>query len=511
MLAAGSVSASVLLRDHAHRLAHGVAVFAGSGNNGGDAYIVAAQLARAGVRVRIVPSAPPRTDDARQAESLARRELGTRLSIGDPDGSERLAVDGLLGTGHRGDIRSPVAERCEQLDALRQRGAFVTALDVPSGLDASTGDCATGAVRAHLTLSYGSCKRGLLIARAHAGRILVLDIGLGAHACGDDDAWQLANGVTLAERLPPIAWNAHKGGRGHLAIVGGTEGMVGAVVLATRAALASGIGLARAFVDDVGVAVMQSSVPQAITGPWGRPMSQSAFAGGVSVSLGTVRADALVIGPGLGRGSQSRALLRAALDAHPNAPVVLDADALTIIAEGTGNAAHRLREWCGTTRPVVCTPHTQEFARLIGRAVPNDWVSREEALRDFAARAEATVLLKGTPTLIASPVCAGGDGGSLGPVCLVAAPYGSAVLATGGSGDMLAGIIGTLLAQGVNAPDAALLGARVHGGAAEIVSIGQVRGFTLDDVMRALPQSWARLESPEMLPPGVLADYPALS
>ncbi len=511
MLAAGSVSAAVLLRDHAHRLAHGVAVFAGSGNNGGDAYIVAAQLARAGVRVRLVPSAPPRSDDARQAESLARRESGTRLSVGDPDGGERLVVDGLLGTGHRGDIRSPVAERCEQVEALRQGGAFVAALDVPSGLDASTGEGATGAVRAHLTLCYGSCKRGVLIARAQAGRILVLDIGLGKHAIGDDDAWQLADAGSLAARLPAIAWNAHKGGRGHLAIVGGAEGMVGAMVLATRAALASGIGLARAFVDDAGIAVMQAAVPQAITGPWGRPMSQSGVAGGVSVSLGTVRADALVIGPGLGRGSQSRALLRSALDAHPNAPVVLDADALTIIAEGTGNSAHRLREWCGSTRPIVCTPHPLEFARLIGRAVPAEWTSRDEAVREFAARAEATILLKGTPSLIVSPPRIGDGGGSLASVAVVAAPYGSAVLATGGSGDMLAGIIGTLLAQGIDADDAALLGARVHGGAAEIVSTSQVRGYTLDDVMRALSESWARLAHPDALPPGVLAEWPALS
>lgn len=511
MVAAGSVSAAVLLRDHGHQLAHGVAVFAGSGNNGGDAYIVAAQLARAGVRVRVVPSAPPRTDDARRAERLARHESGARLSIGDPDGNERLVVDGLLGTGHRGDIRSPIVERCEQVEALRQRGAFVAALDIPSGLDATTGDCATGAVRAHLTLSYGSCKRGLLIARAQVGRVVVLDIGLGAHATGDDDAWQLADDVSLAGRLPPIAWNAHKGGRGQLAIVGGAEGMVGAVVLATRAALASGIGLARAFVDDVGVAVMQSAVPQAITGPWGRPLSQSAVADGVSVSLGTVRADALVIGPGLGRGSQSRALLRATLDAHPNAPVVLDADALSIIAEGTEKAAHRLREWCGASRPIVCTPHPQEFARLIGRALPADWASRDEALRDFAERAEATILLKGTPTLIASLARVGGNGGSSAPVCVVAAPYGSAVLATGGSGDMLAGVIGTLLAQGVSAADAALLGARAHGGAAEIVSTTQVRGYTLDDVMRALPTSWARLAQPAALPPGVLAEWPALS
>jgi NAD(P)H-hydrate epimerase len=254
---------------------------------------------------------------------------------------------------------------------------------------------------------------------------------------------------------------------------------------------------------------VQTTVPQAITGAWSGPVTKSTSPLD-SRALGAVRADALVIGPGLGRGDRSRAILRAALDAHPDAPVVLDADALNLIAHQTPHAAHRIREWCGPTRPVVCTPHPQEFARLIGRDAPADWRARDDALREFAARADATVLLKGAPTLIASPRGPVGDASASGSVVVVA-PYGSAVLATGGSGDMLAGIIGTLLAQGVKASDAALLGARAHGSAAEIVSTCQPRGHTLDHVMRAMPEAWARLSAPVVLPPGVLAEWPALT
>jgi len=510
MLDAGTATAAVILRDYHDRLSRGVVVYAGVGNNGGDAYVVAAQLARAGVRVRLVGAGAPRTADAQRAAEIAERYVGGRItsetsqgdgSHGDgshgeaSDGDERLVVDGLLGTGHRGPLREPMTRLCAALAAHRARGAIMLALDVPSGLDATTGERAAGSVAAHVTVTYGTIKRGLLAARAQTGRLLLLDIGLGTHAGIDDEAWHLANARVLAHRLPAIAWDAHKGRRGHLALVGGATGMAGAIVLATRAALQSGIGLARGFVEGDGVSALQRAVPQAIAGPWTLPEEMP-------------RADALAIGPGLGRSESSRHILRATLDAWPLAPVLLDADALTLIATGTADAARQLRTWCGATRAIVCTPHPGEFARLIGRDPGHDWQSRDEALRDFADRANATVLLKGTPTLIATPA-PGAPYDRHERARIVAMPRGAAVLATGGSGDLLTGIIGALLAQGLPAADAALIGATAHGLAAERVAARGVRGATLDDVLRALPMAWRDIAQPPALPPAVLLELPA--
>lgn len=491
MLEAGTQSAAVILRDYGDRLARGVAVYAGAGNNGGDAWIVAAQLARSGVRVRVVADAAPRTDDAKRAEQIARRyeSRAKLLSVEDAKGDEQFVVDGLLGTGQQGAIRASLRARVGEIAAFRERGATICALDVPTGLDATTGWSAEGAVSAHLTVTYGTIKRGLLFSRATAGRIVLLDIGLGSHADNDDGAWHMASGESLSLRLPPIAWDAHKGRRGHLALIGGAEGMAGAIMLATRAALASGIGLARTWVEGPSVHALQQGVPQAMARAWD-----------VEGAGGDPWGHALAIGPGLGRGARSESVLRAELDRHPGLPVVLDADALTLMGLGGGDSAEHLRAWCGD-RAVVCTPHVGEFARLLDAPVSDDWVARVKQLTDFATRSGAVVLLKGTPTIIASP-----DGAA--PVVMA---RGSSVLATGGSGDLLTGIIGALLAQGVSAEDAALLGATAHGLAAERASnsAGVVRGLTLDAVLHELPAVWRDLEHATELPPGVLADLPA--
>lgn len=533
MLRAGSQSAAVILRDYGDRVAHGVLVCAGAGNNGGDAYVVAAQLAQAGVRVRVRASMPPRSDDALRASRLARRyATGASHAMlhwdsGTPDDrdsahNERVVVDGLLGTGHRGTLRASLNAALSEMARLRNNGATIVALDVPSGLDATTGECAAGMVSAHVTLMYGTVKRGALLSRAVSGRLLLLDIGLHEHACaGDQDgAWRMLNAHELASSLPSIAWNAHKGQRGHVAIVGGAPGMAGAVILAARAALASGIGIAHAWVDAPGVFSVQQSVPQAIAHAWLEHHDSSSERGPWG--------QALAVGPGLGRTEHSRRMLSLALARNIRIPAVLDADALTLLSlslqsDGTtgyrvkddvpreealrdGNARHvhpaeRIRMLWSQWRPVVCTPHVGEFARLICEPVSNDWTERAAQANTFAQRADVTLLLKGTPTLVATPDNA--------PVIAVA--RGSAVLATGGSGDMLTGIIGTLLAQGVAPRDAAVIGATAHGLAAEIAahSARGIRGVTLDDVLRALPAAWHEIAVPSPLPPSVLMEWPS--
>ncbi len=499
MLQAGTTAAAVILRDYATQLSHGVALFAGSGNNGGDAYVVAAQLARAGVAVRLHAAAPPRSPNAARAMALA----APALVHGSPSGHERLVVDGLLGTGHHHALREPVLAACQRVSLARDGGATVIALDVPSGLDATTGEIADGSAAAHATLCFGTIKRGLLLSRAHAGRIVLLDIGLAGEADRDDSAWHLANAADFARWLPPIAWNAHKGRRGRVAIVGGHEGMAGAVMLATRAALAAGAGLAHAIVDAPSVAAVQLTVPQALAEPW--PVRDPASTGERAEQATLDRCDALAIGPGLGRGTRSSHLLERMVNEHRQAPLLLDADALWLVADvaharGT-DAAALLRHWTRHSRAVVCTPHEGEFARLLGTAVPPLWDARVDALRHFAARGGVTMLLKGTPTLIATP-----DGG---PITVV--PHGTPLLATGGSGDVLSGLIVALLGQGLAPLEAAVCAATVHGRAAELATarLGGIRGGTLEAVFESLPAAWRLLEHPVTFPPGVLVELPS--
>lgn len=483
MLQAGTAAARWILAAHADRLAQGVAVYAGTGNNGGDAWVVAAQLARAGVKVRMHATAAPNTDDAKRAYVLA----APHAVHEPPHGDEALVIDGLLGTGHRGELRESVAIACARIAAARAQGAHIVALDIPSGLDASSGEHTEGGVDAQETLTFGTIKRGLLVRRDIAGRIVLLDIGLGAHAQGDDAAWEWADRASLAAALPPIAWDAHKARRGRVAIVGGMTGMAGAVIIAARGALRAGAGLVHGIVDAPSIAPLQVAVPQAIAQRWPAPHDGE----GRDAADALPAMDALVVGPGLGRTRHAARLVEALLQAVEKvdtAPaLVLDADALFLVAEvsatlGT-DAAALLRHW---TRPVshrgraiVCTPHPREFERLLGTPLPSAWHERAQTARTFAERAGVTLLLKGTPTLVT-------DGERV-----VAAPYGTAMLATGGSGDCLTGLIATMLAQGAPALDAALLGAALHGRAAEIVTAahGTVRGASLDDVLDAMPQA----------------------
>lgn len=511
MQQAAATAAASILRDAADRLSHGVAVFAGRGNNGGDAYLVAAQLARAGVRVRVHAAGLPTTADAQRAARLAE----PYLVHGEITGRERLVVDGILGTGHRGALREQAAAACTRVCLLRSAGATVVALDIPSGVDASTAQVADGAVLADVTIAFGTLKRAHLLRRDVIGRVLLMDIGLGEYANGatddDDGAWGWASRAHLSTLVtalaPSLAWDTHKGRRGRVAVIGGDAGMAGAVVLATRAALASGAGIAHAIVHEASVSALQTLVPQAITHRWPPLLaSRKTDAGGESTA-DALRYDAVAVGPGLGRTRESQQLVERLLQAHRDVPLVLDADALWLAADaahalGT-DAASLIRHWTRDAHDVVCTPHPGEFSRLLGRALPERWDDRAALLAEFSVRSNTTVLLKGTPTLVAHD-----------REPLTAVPYGTPMLATGGSGDCLTGVITTFLAQGVAARDAAVLGGAVHGLAAEFATHaagGATRGLSLDDWRAQMPAVFGQLAAPRPLPPGVLAELPAVS
>lgn len=481
MQAAGKRAADEILRRHGHSLG-GVLVFAGPGNNGGDGWVAGRSLAERGISVVMAQIGERRTADSRRAAEAFREyaPLGSQPRPAPPF----VVMDALLGTGAKGAPRGDIAEAIADIERFRSEGVPIIALDIPSGLDASTG-AAEHAVMADLTITFGTLKRGLLINRGRSGAIVAVDIGLGQHAELSDGAPSLVDERWVASRVPPIPAESHKGIRRRVAIVGGARGMAGAVTLAARAAFRSGVGMVRLIVDDESLAAVQSGAVEATAASW--PSDDESLRAQLEGF-----AHAVLLGPGLGRSPRSQALAERVLRVW-RGPVVIDADALTLFA----GELSRLRELLGE-RPAVLTPHASEFARLAGISLDEVLAKRFEAPAEMARNTGAVVLLKGVPTIIAGPT---GD--------QIVTATGTPVLATAGSGDVLGGIIVTLLAQSGDALSAAGCGAWMHGRAAEIANAGRtVRGVTLEDVMEAIGHAW-RLDATTPAPP-VLVELPAV-
>lgn len=483
---AGSAAANEIIRRFHLILPGGTTVFTGPGNNGGDGWVVARCLAHSGFPVTVIEAAPVKTEEAQSAEDDAGLPAENLEELPDvAAGGPRIAdapviVDALLGTGSSGAPRDTVAAAIEIINRAGRDGAVTVALDVPSGLDASTGKHEL-CVEADLTLTFGVVKRGLLLAREMCGEIVVLDIGLESGA-PLDSLPLLVDHDWVSARIPEIPPDAHKGTRRRLTIVAGGEGMAGAAILAGKGALRSGIGLVRVAVVGQNVSALHVGLPEALVQPW--PADSAALA-----RLND-EADALAIGPGLGRSAEVRDLVERVLLSW-RGPVMVDADALSVFEDDAASLAKLLRG-----RPAIITPHPAELARLLGRDTADVLANRFEIGADLAREIGGAVLLKGTPTVIF-----GSDGQR------IVSAAGTAALATGGSGDVLTGIVGTLLAQGISpastlddgetesAPsnpgppaEIAAVAAFIHGRAAELC--GPVRGTTLEDILLALPEAW---------------------
>ena len=485
MQRAGAAAAAEIVRRFPSGVASGVLIATGAGNNGGDGWVVAAALHAVGISVRVVECLPARTPDA-QAERSAALAAGVAHETDIEAllrGTETLACDAILGTGFRADasLESEAMKAVGALIARQRRGTRVIALDVPSGMDATSGRGVAG-LRCALTLAFGTLKRCHLVSRAGCGEVVLLDIGLGTHVSA-------AGGATLAtiawfrSALPAIPADAHKGTRKKVAIIGGAPGMAGAVILAARAAQRSGAGLVKCVVAPATLPAVQQGEPAALAAPW--PPDDVTMQRDV-----TEWADAVLIGPGLGRDA-GRALVERLLRTF-DGPVVLDADALNAFAGDVPSLATLLGR-----RPALLTPHPAEFARLLELDVDSVLNDRFTLPARLAASAGAAVLLKGVPTVVSDRD---------GETRIVA--EGTPVLATGGSGDVLGGMAVTLLAQTGDAARAGALAAFAHGRAASLVSARDVRGYTLDDVLLALPVVWS-LAAPAPRPP-VLVELPAV-
>ena len=319
MRRAGEGAADEIASVHGAEGRDRIVVFAGSGNNGGDGWIAAATLAHKGFTVTVVEIGTPRSPEARDAKSSALR-AGIDLGAGDA-GDARIVVDALLGTGSTGTPRGETALAIREIERRRDAGATVVAIDLPSGLDATTGDH-VGSVHADLSVAFGTVKRGHLLARDVCGEIVVLDIGLGEM----DEMARLPVVVDKAwvgERVPSIPSAAHKGTRKRLAIVGGGRGMAGAVILAGEGALRSSIGLLRVVAWNGNALPVHAGIPAAIFHPW--PVEPDELAKLIA------SVDAIAIGPGLGATSETRDLVERVLLAW-SGPVVLDAEQRTTSA-----------------------------------------------------------------------------------------------------------------------------------------------------------------------------------
>lgn len=477
MQRAGRGAAIVILQRFASRLADGVRVFTGPGNNGGDGWVVAGALAEAGVKVSVEEAVPAKTPDAIAEKESAQNLLGRQSD----SRAAGIVIDALLGTGASGDPRGTIADAARRIGELREKGATVVSLDLPSGLDATTGDHHL-AVHADLTITFGTIKRGHLLSRDLCGEIIVIDIGLDAPRL-EDTTHELIDEAWVQPRLPAIRYDDNKGKRGKLAIVAGGPGMPGAAILAGRAALRSGIGLLKIVVHESNIPAVANAIPSALISAW------TTEASSIRENI-SEWADALVIGPGLGNTAESRSLIETILVAG-KAPVLLDADALNVYAGDT-----RAVQWLFKQRQGIITPHPAELGRLLSVPTEDILNRRFEIGSETVLETGATTLLKGAPTVVTAHT---------GKKYCVA--RGSAALATGGSGDILSGIAGALLAQTGDPETSACIAAWVHGRAAELC--GYVRGVSLDDVLFALPRAWNERE-PALEPP-IVARLPVVA
>ncbi len=475
------------------RLAPGgaVTVLCGKGNNGGDGLVVARLLRDCGREVTVVCVASPSefACDARANLERLPGEAPVRISgaswerarnAGEPAAargasildSGALVVDALLGTGFAGEPRGAVAEA---IDAVNRAGASVVSVDVPSGVDASTGVVSGAAVRASLTVTFHAAKPGLWIrpGKAHAGEVQTIDIGIPRGAPGRASVGLLAAGV-LGE-LPRRRASSTKFSSGHVLVAGGSRGLTGAPRMAAEASMRAGAGYVTACVpatlQDV---IAAAATPEVMTR--GLPDEDGAHtaAGVVAVLEASARGGALALGPGLGRGDGAVAFARA-LARDAVVAMVLDAD-------GLNAHAGRLAELADRGAPTVLTPHAGELARLLELDSAEIERERLRHVRAAAARASAVVVLKGDDTLIAEP------GGRV-----AVSPGASPALATAGTGDVLTGVIAALLAQGLDAFTAAAAGVWLHAQAGRQAArrVGVAEAVIASDVIAALPAARA--------------------
>jgi hydroxyethylthiazole kinase-like uncharacterized protein yjeF len=450
-----------------------VVVLAGSGDNGGDALFAGARLARRGAVVRVLPTGTR----LHEAGLAAVQAAGGRLlnaEIGDDEvrrlfSTARLVLDGLVGIGASGPLRSPAA-RLATLHAEVGAVARTVAVDVPSGVDAATGAVVGPVVAAALTVTFGAVKPGLLLlpGSEHVGELQLVPIGLDLPAA-DLVALERAD---VAARLPTPGGTSSKYTRGVVGVAAGSERYPGAAVLNAGAAHHGGAGYVRFASTAHPAEQVRLRFPSVVVTEVPSDDGSDGGAARAEATLAAGRVQAWAVGSGLGTDEGADAVVRAVL--AENLPVLLDADALSIVAADRSMLDQR------RGLPTLLTPHEGEFLRLLGgdrdEAADALAADRLGTVRQAAAELGVTVLLKGATTLVVTP-----EGEAR------VNRTGSGWLATAGSGDVLTGLCGALLASGLSPLDAGSVAAYLHGLAGELAPVPTAA----DDVLAALPAAWA--------------------
>jgi hydroxyethylthiazole kinase-like uncharacterized protein yjeF len=437
-----------------------VRVVCGPGQNGGDGFVIARHLANAGARVTVLLAAPRArlAGDAAQYAAVV-DQMGLPVADGSGAGADwpalvagaEVLVDAVLGTGLRSDVSGAAAAAIAAMNATT---AWRVAVDVPSGLDADSGLARGVAVDAHLTVTMGARKVGLVLdPAAPVGTLVVADLGVSMAGLADAAAavGPLCHWIEMAALrplLPRRGPGAHKGTAGHLLVVAGSAGKTGAAALVGRSALRAGAGLVTVASTAAGQTALDAKVLETMTASYAA--GDDADSGSYDTLTGLAsRMKAAAVGPGIPTGPGMSALVRRLAGELP-LPLVLDADALNLL--GT-EAAAVLR---GAPAPRLLTPHPGEMARLAGASVAEVQRDRLGHARRLAAASGAVVVLKGARTVIAEP-----DGTAH------VNPAANPSLGTAGSGDVLTGLVAALCCQGLAAADAARLGVHLHGLGAE--------------------------------------------
>lgn len=432
-----------------------VSICCGKGNNAGDGYVIAGLARQIGLAVQLlqIGDPSPLRGDAALARAWA-AQRGIAAGPHDAPFTGEVIVDALLGTGLNGPLREPFKSAAERVNAS---GLPVLAVDVPSGVDADTGATADGTVRADVTVSFIGAKLGLHTGPALASRGELVHAGLGVT---EAVLAQVPGCPWLhfdAAELPTLAVDQHKHRMGHLVVAGGDAGMGGAPLLAAEAALRTGTGLVSLLTRPEHRAAALARRPELMAPDVDDTKRAAAL---------LERASAVVVGPGLGRTPWGERLLRLALAAGK--PTVIDADGLRGLAE----------LGLPTPDPLIITPHPGEAGALLGKSSAQIEADRPAAALALARQFDAVAVLKGPGTLCAADALLG--------LCA----HGNPGMATAGMGDVLAGVIGGLLAQGLDPRRAATLGTCLHGWAADRAAERRGRrGLIASDLFDAIAEA----------------------
>lgn len=485
MEAAGSRVVDAIVEQYGDITGQVITIVCGKGNNGGDGFVAARYLHEKGAKIEIFLTGRVDTVEGDAKTNLKRAEkIGLYVKEIDNiddfsiDDNPDIIIDAIFGTGFSGDIKTPYDEI---ISKINDHPASVVAVDAPSGLDGATGAVAEPCVRADLTVTFGLPKFGQAVypGKEYCGLLLVADIGFPDEAIDQEDIDRyLLMEDEAAAMLSRRAPESHKGDFGKLFVLAGSEGYTGAAAMTAEAGLRSGTGLVVLGCPSGLNDIFEQKLTEVMTRPLPQVRKKRCLAlRGLGEAREMVKwADAIAVGPGIGTYHETRDLIFR-LIAKLDKPAVFDADALNILAKNMDYLK-------GHSAPLVISPHPGEMSRLTGKTIEQIEKNRIDIALEFADEFNLVCILKGAPSVIAAPS---------GQVWIN--PTGNEGMATAGSGDVLTGLIGGFLAQGLMDIDAAVLGCYVHGKAGDLAmeNLG-TRGMIAGDILHMMPLALRELE-----------------